>query len=108
MAGEIEGILNQMKEQGVGGAVVRNDGVPVHSTIALNDVSAGLLSSVSNISDALMKKSGDQQKEVEIAFDSLILVVVPLENHIFCGVIKSRDEKKTVLEYAEKARPFLK
>jgi len=107
MAGELENILNEMKERGIGGAVVKADGVPVASTIALNDVSSGLLASVANVSDALMKKEGDQQKEIEISFDGLILVIIPIKNHLFCGMIKERDEKKIVQDYAEKAKNHL-
>ena len=68
MAGELEAILNEMKGKGIGGAIVRVDGVPVASTIALTDVSASLLSSVANVSDAIMKKMNDQQREVEVSF----------------------------------------
>ena len=107
MAGEIEILLNDMKAKGVGGAVVRVDGVPVYSTIALNEISVGLLASAVNVSDALMKKMEDKQKEMEIAFDNIILVLIPIGNHIFCGMIKDREEKKIVLEYAEKARAHL-
>ena len=104
----LEALLNQMKDEGIGGAVVRVDGVQVASTIALNDVSSGLLALVSNSSDALMKKMGDQQKELEISFGDQILVMVPIDDHVFCGLVKSREEKKTVLAYAQKAKGFLK
>ncbi len=107
MAGELEGILNEMKARGIGGAIVRVDGVPVHSTIALSDLSSGLISSVSNISDAIMKKMDDSQKEIEISFDGLIMVMVPMKNHIFCAMIKDREEKKTVQEFAQRARQYL-
>lgn len=107
MAGEFETILNEMKEKGIGGAVVKVDGTIVHSTIALNELNAGLMSSVSNISDALMKKAKDKQEEIEISFGDLILVMVPVNNHIFCGMIKKREEKKTVLEYAQKAKKYM-
>lgn len=107
MAAELEALLNEMKGKDVGGAVVRVDGVQVCSTIPLNDVSAGLLASVSNVSDALLKRMKDQQKEIEIAMGGLILVMVPINNHIFCGMIKSREEKSIVLEYAEKAKAYL-
>jgi hypothetical protein len=108
MAEELEAILNEMKDKGIGGAVVRVDGVQVCSTIALNDLSAGLLASVSNVSDALMQKMKDSQKELEMSFGGLILVMVPVNDHIFCGMVKSREEKKTVLEYAQKAKSYLK
>lgn len=107
MAGELENILNEMKERGIGGAIVNVDGVPVASTIALNDVSSGLLASVANVSDALMKREGDKQKEIEISFDGLILVIIPIKDHLFCGMIKERDEKKIVQDFAEKAKNHL-
>lgn len=103
----LEEILSEMKEKGIGGAVVREDGTIVHSTIVLNELSAGILSSISNLSDAIMKKSGDRQKEVEIAFEGLILIMVPAKKHVFCGMIKSRENKADVLGYAEKAKAFL-
>ncbi len=107
MAGELEAILNEMKGKGIGGAVVRSDGVAVASTIALNDLSAGLLASVANMSDALMKRMDDSQNEVEISFDGLLLVMVPIKNHVFCGLIKDREEKKIVAEYAQKAKAYV-
>ena len=88
-------------------AIVRVDGVPVQSTIALTDLSSGLISSVSNISDAIMKRMDDSQKEIEISFDGLIMVMIPMKNHIFCGIVKDREEKKVVAEAAQKARAFL-
>jgi hypothetical protein len=103
----LEEILNEMKGKDIGAAVVQADGTIVHSTIAVNDVSAGLLASVTNISDAMMKKAGDKQKEVEVSFGGLMLVMVPLNKHIFCGMIKSREQKAEVLEYAQKAKAFL-
>ena len=107
MAGELEAILNEMKGKGIGGAIVRIDGVPVHSTIALTDLSSGLISSVANISDAIMKRMDDNQKEIEISFDGIIMVMIPLKNHIFCGDDKDREEKKIVAEYAQKAKAYL-
>jgi len=107
MAAELENILNEMKTKGIGGAIVRIDGVPVHSTIALTDLSSGLISSVANVSDAIMKRMDDRQNEIEISFDGMIMVMVPLKNHIFCGIVKDREEKKIVLEYAQKAKQYL-
>ena len=92
-----------MKEKGIGGAVVRSDGVPVASTIALKESDASLFSLVANTTDALMKKMDDRASEMEIAFDSMILVMVPLKNHVFCGLVKNKDEKQLVLQYAQQA-----
>jgi hypothetical protein len=107
MAGELEAILNEMKSKGIGGAVVRVDGVQVASTIALNDMSASLLSSVANVSDALMKKMDDTQREVEVSLGDTILYMIPVKSHIFCAMLKNRDEKKIVVDYALKAKAFL-
>ncbi|MFZ5501807.1 MAG: hypothetical protein ACOY58_07870, partial [Candidatus Micrarchaeota archaeon] len=74
---------------------------------ALNDVSAGLIASVANVSDALMKKADDEQKEIEISFDGLILVMIPVKGHLFCGMIKEREEKKIVQEFAQNAKDKL-
>ena len=107
MATQLEALLNEMKEKGYGGAVVQVDGTVVHSTIALNELSSGLLSSVTNVSDAILKRMDDQQKEVEVSFGGLILVMVPLKSYIFCAMVKDREEKKIVLEYAQRARALV-
>jgi len=107
MAEELEAILNEMKAKGIGGAIVSPDGVVVHSTIALNEATSGLIASVSNVSDALMKRMGDQHKEIEISFGGLIVVMIPVKRHIFCGMVKEREEKKIVQEYAQKATQYL-
>lgn len=104
---DLETLLNDMKKEGIGAAVIRNDGVTVSSTIALNDVASGVLSSLANVSDAMLKRSGDKQESIEIAYKNEIVVVVPIKNHIFCGVIKDRSEKNKVLEFAKKAESFL-
>jgi hypothetical protein len=36
------------------------------------------------------------------------MVMVPVNRHIFCGLVKDREEKKIVLEYAQKAKPYLR
>jgi hypothetical protein len=108
MGAELEAILNEMKEKsGIGGAVVRSDGVTVNSTIALNEMSSGLLASVANVSDAIMKKMEDRQEDIEVSMDGLILVIIPLKNHLFCGIVNDRKQKKIVAEYAGKAKQCL-
>ncbi|MBN1170129.1 hypothetical protein JXA56_03830 [Candidatus Micrarchaeota archaeon] len=99
----VEEILNEMKEKGIGGAVVRSDGMPVASTIALKESDASLFSLVANTADALLQKMDDRPRELEVSFNGLILVMVPLKNHVFCGLVKNRDEKQIVLQYAEQA-----
>jgi len=106
-AADVEVVLEKMREAGINGAVIRNDGVTIHSNIAMNDVSSNMLASVSNVSDALAKKAGDKQKNLEIVFGDLIYVVVPVGNYIFCGAIKDREQKTTVLEFAKKSEKYL-
>ncbi len=103
MGEEIETVLNEMKEKGIPGAVIRTDGVTLHSTLALNENTATILAALSELTNSVMKKMGDSQKNSEITFDNSILIVVPQKNYVFCGLIKNRDDKKIVLEYAEKA-----
>lgn len=107
MGAQLEALLNEMKGKGYGAAVVQVDGVVVYSTIALNELSSSLISSVANVSDALMKRMDDSQREVEISFGDSILVMIPMKNHIFCGLVKDREEKKVIAGYAEKARTML-
>jgi len=97
-------VLEEMKAAGITGALVRADGVLVHSTMPLSDSGAGLLASVSNVSDALMKRVNDTPKELEITFQSQILVIIPIDGYLFCGIVKDREKKKTIRDYAAKAK----
>ena len=107
MASQLEALLNEMKGKGYGGAVVQVDGTVVHSTIALNELSSGLLASVANVSDAILKRMDDHQKEVEVSFGGLILVIVPIKSYLFCAMVKDREEKKVALEYAQRAKAMV-
>jgi hypothetical protein len=100
-------VLDSMREEGINGAIVRKDGQVVSSTIALNDVGAKMIASVCNVSDALSKRVGDKQKNVEIVLENKLFIMVPLDKHIFCGQIKERGEKQTVLEFSKKAEKSL-
>lgn len=102
--GRIEDLLNQMKTEGIGGGLIRKDGVVVKSTVALPDVAPGLIARCSNISDALLQKTKNSTKEVEIAFANGTIVSVPMKNYIFYGIGKSKEEKRKILEYSQKAR----
>jgi len=97
---EAEIALEEMKAAGISGALVRKDGILIHSTFAINETGAGLLASVQNVSDALLKGEKDEANETEIAFGNLILVIVPVDDFLFCGAIKERDQKTIVRKYA--------
>ncbi len=107
MAGEIETLLNDLKSKGIASTLVRVDGVMVHSTLAMNDLNSGLLSSLSNTSDALLKRLDDSQKEFELAYQSSILFAVPLKNHVFCGLLNNREEKTIFRSYADQIKAYI-
>lgn len=107
MAEGIGQILEEMKEQGIGGVVIRKDGLALQSTLAMDDVSASLISSIANITKAMMEKTGDEQSELEIAFDSVLCVIVPGRENLLCLMLKSREEKRKALDLAKKALPYL-
>jgi len=104
---QIDEILNKMKENGIGGGVIRIDGVLVKSTVALPDVLPMLISRATNVSDAMLAEVGDSQKEAEITIEAETLVVVRAGQHFFFGFAKNKEEKKTIIEYAKKLESAL-
>lgn len=104
---EIENILNKMKESGIGGGVIRKDGVLIKSTVALGDVAPTVIARAVNISDAMMQKEGNKQKEVEVSFEGQTVVMVPIGAYVFFGITKTNEEKKEVLEYSRKIESVL-
>lgn len=105
---QIEEILNRMKEEnGIGGGLVRLDGVIMKSTMALPEETPMLISRTANISDAIMREVKDAQKEAEIAIGTDTLVIVRIDKHFFFGLAKSKDEKKVIIEYAKKIESVL-
>ena len=107
MATEIETLLNEMNARGIPGAVIRLDGVPVTSTMALSEMNASLMAAIVNIADAMLKRVDDTQKEAEITFENQTMVLVPVGRHIFCGMARDKESKKTVIEFAARALPLL-
>lgn len=105
--GTIQSLMSEMRDVGILGACIRSDGVVLASTIAIDDAGSNLLSSISNITDTLMKEGGDNQRELEITIDNLFLVIIPIKNHLLCGMLKDREEKKTLRDYASKILTLL-
>lgn len=104
---KIENILNKMKEAGVGGGLVRKDGVVVKATVALGDTAPTVLARAANISDAMLQREGNKQKELEIQFDSETLVIVPMGAYLFFGITKTKDEKKAVIDFSKQVEGVL-
>ncbi len=100
--GKIEELLDEMKNEGIVGALLRRDGVVVYSTVALSDVAPSLMARCFNISEAIMERMKNTQKEVEITLENTTIVLVPIKNFIFCGIAKSKDEKRRIIEYSKK------
>lgn len=104
---EIENILNKMKEAGIGGGIIRKDGVLIKSTVALGDIAPTVIARSANISDAMMQREGNKQKEVEISFEGETIVIVPVSTYVFFGITKTSEDKKSVLEFSRKIESVL-
>ena len=100
-------ILDGMKKEGISGAIIRKDGILIHSTFAITDSGAGMLANVANIPDALLQRAGDEAKETEIAFGNLIIMIIPVHDYLFVGAMKSREEKPIVRKFASQAKAIL-
>ncbi len=101
---ELEDILNRMKAEGIGGGLLKKDGTLMYSTIALQEVVPSIIATSSNISDALLQRMKNEQREVEITFSNGIIVMSPMNQYIFFGVAKTKEEKKKIVEYSQLAR----
>jgi hypothetical protein len=104
---DAEVVLEEMKTQGISGAIVRKDGIQLHSTFAITESGAKMLAAVSNIASTLIKRSGDTAKETEIAFPNLILIIIPIGDYLFAGAIKNREHKPIVRKFAIRAKGLL-
>jgi len=100
----LKDILNEMKNSGIEGALVRNDGVMVYSTMPLDEGGAKLISSFSNVLDAMLKSIGDTQREVEIALNKKFLVMIPIRTHVLCGMLSNRDKKDDLRGFADRIK----
>ncbi|MBI5222844.1 hypothetical protein HY990_00315 [Candidatus Micrarchaeota archaeon] len=107
MAPEIDSLLNQLKSKGIESALVRVDGVLVQTTMALNDSSVSLLTGLFTSSDALCKRLGDSQKQIQLSLGDSLLIIVPLKNHFLCGLIKNPEDRKYVVEMADSLKAYL-
>ena len=95
-------LLESLKSSGIQCAVFRKDGGLVASSFHIDDGTASTLSSIGNVADALLQRVGDTSREVEVVMDTDLLVIIPVKSHYLCGILKNRDQKKTLREYADK------
>lgn len=99
---DFDPLLQELKSKGLEVAIIRNDGLLVSSTINMDDVTPNVISSLSNISDAMFKQIQDNQKEIEVTFDGLYFVILPIKNLLLCGLVKQREQKKDLRDASEK------
>lgn len=98
-------VLDAMKKKGIVGVVVRKDGIMAGTTLAIT--SPELMASLANSSDLLMKKEQDKQTEIQISFNDLTFLIIPVKGYYYCASIKDKTEKKLVRAYAKKAAELL-
>jgi len=103
----VDDVLSEMKSAGIEGAVIRNDGVLVSSTMALEEGGAKLISSFNNVIDAMLRSVDDSQREVEISVDSKFLMIIPMRQHMLCGVLSKREKKDELRGYADRMKLLL-
>ena len=99
-ASELETVLNGLKEQGIGSALVSSDGKILAATMALDDISTSNLVSFSNTCDSLLKRNEDMQKEIEINFQNGKLVIIPLDKSYLCAIVTRIEDKSKVRDCA--------
>lgn len=100
-------LLESLKGLGIGSVLVRKSGGLVYSTVQIEDVVANTLASLGKVTETLLKRTGDEQKELEITADNDLIVIIPVKSHFLCGILKSRDQKKTLREYAAKLKAVI-
>lgn len=103
----LEKVLLDLKEEGILGAVVRNDGLLLSSTLSLSKSGATAVSSFSNVCDALLKTLANTSHEIEVSVGGAYLVIVPTGNYLMCGILKDRDQKKLLRTASEKIKAVI-
>lgn len=100
----VENLLNDLKGKGVETALIRKDGILIHSTITLDETAPTIISSLANITDELMKQNSDSQKEIEITMDNIYFVVIPVKEFLLCSPVTDRELKKDLRALAEQLK----
>ncbi|HIH22774.1 TPA: roadblock/LC7 domain-containing protein [Candidatus Micrarchaeota archaeon] len=94
-------LMQELKGTGIESLLVRRDGILIHSTVTLDEHVPSVASSLANVSDAMVKSFNDEQKEIELMFDGIYFVILPLGNYLLCGIVKDRETKKEMRSCAE-------
>lgn len=105
----IEDILEEMKNNGYKAAVVQKDGVLFKSNFQFDEPRPSIISSMLNVSDALLKQALGDGKEYELALeDNSIIVGIPVNEYYLISILDDREKKKVIREYSLKIKEELK
>lgn len=100
----VENLLDGIKGKGIETALIRKDGILLHSTITLDETAPAIISSLANITDELMKQASDSQKEIEITIDGIYFVIIPIKEFLLCSPVGDRELKKELRTLAEQLK----
>jgi len=103
-AAEVENALNELKSKGIECAIIRKDGILIYSTLNLDESAPNVIASMANVTNELMRKNSDVQKEIEVSIDGVYFVVIPIKDYFLCSVVKERDAKKIVRDIVAKIK----
>ncbi len=103
----VDEILEEMKNEGYKAALIRKDGQLFKSNFQFEDPLPAVLSSLLNVSDAMLKQAQSQSREVELGLSDSILVALPVSDYYLISYIPDRDKKKVIRTYAEKIKTRL-
>ncbi len=104
---DIENLMNSMKSKSVESALIRKDGILIHSTLTLDETVPNIVASLANVTDELMKQAGDSQREIEITLDNIYFVIIPIKEYVLCSPVNERELKKELRDLAERVRAII-
>ncbi len=99
--------MDKMKEDGMESALIKKGAGLLHSTFNMEDPAPYVSEYLMNNSELLMGEFQDGVREVEIAVDGGFMVLVPLGDHVLIALIKTREEKKGLLEHIKSIKSAL-
>ncbi len=103
---EFKQVINEMKEKGLETAIIKRKGGMVYSTFAMEDPSPYIVQYIANNAQLIMSQIDDDAKEIEITFEGKLLVLIPMDKYILIGIIKNKEDKKLLHNYANSIVSF--
>lgn len=103
----VDEILEEMKNNGYKAALVNKSGQLFKSNFQFDDPLPSILSSMLNVSDAMLKQAKTEGREYELQLAESILVAVPVKDYYLISFLDDREKKKIIRDYAEKIKSAL-